>query len=276
MRLAVTHATHLKWDAEITESIMDVHLGPRDDTDQRVGRFRLRLDPPGHVRRYEDGFGNAAHLLTSIRPHTFMEVVAESDVQTFLDDPFKVPPRPPRPLGPVELADGLDPSPLVPRVAALDDLAARCASVDPFESIRRLMEMVYREFTYRPGVTDVSTSIEEVLDHHYGVCQDFAHLLIGLCRALRIPARYTSGYVVPSDAGSSSRGAGASHAWVEAFTPSHGWRGFDPTNNLLANERYVKIATGRDYRDVPPTRGTYRGQAVEDLDVEVRIRVLDP
>ncbi len=203
-----------------------------------------------------------------------MEVSAESEVQTFLEDPFETPARPPRQLGPVELADGLDPSPLVPNVPVVAQIAVLYGSNDAFDTVHRLMEMIYRDFTYRPGVTDVSTSIEDVIDHHYGVCQDFAHLLIGLCRALGIPARYASGYIVPSDAG--SRGAGASHAWVEAFTPSHGWRGFDPTNNLLANERYVKIAVGRDYRDVPPTRGTYRGRAAEDLEVEVKVRVLDP
>jgi transglutaminase-like putative cysteine protease len=281
MRLAITHATHLTWDDEVTESVMDVHLGPRDDTDQRVERFRLRVEPPMHVRRYEDGFGNAAHLLTTIRPYTSVEVIAESEVQTFLDDPFITPSRAPRALDPVELADGLDPSPLVPHVPVVAQLAEEYGSNDAFETVHRLMEMIYRDFTYRPGVTDVSTSIEQVIDHHYGVCQDFAHLLIGLCRSLGIPARYASGYIVPSEivpseAGSSSRGAGASHAWVEAFTPTHGWRGFDPTNSLLANERYVKIAIGRDYRDVPPTRGTYRGQVGEGLDVEVSVRVLDP
>jgi transglutaminase-like putative cysteine protease len=275
MRVAVTHATHLRWNEEVTESVMDVHLGPRDDTEQRIERFRLRVDPPGHVRRYEDGFGNAAHLLTCVRPHTYMDVVAESEVQTFMDDPFALPPRPPRPLGPVEMADGLDPSPLVPNVAVVADLAAAHRAADPFDSVHRLTEMIYRDFTYKSGVTDVSTSIEEVVEHHYGVCQDFAHLLIGLCRALRIPARYCSGYIVPSDGTLSSRGAGASHAWAEVFTPSHGWRGFDPTNNLLANERYVKVAIGRDYRDVPPTRGTFRGQAAEELDVEVKVRILD-
>jgi transglutaminase-like putative cysteine protease len=273
MRLHITHTTHLRWDDEITESVMDAHLGPRDDVDQRVERFRLRLDPLGHVRRYEDGFGNAAHLLTSIRPHNEMQVTAESEVQTFLADPFAVPDRTPRPLGPVDLADGLDASPLVPSVPVVTELAESYRSSDTFETTYRLMEMIYRDFTYRPGVTDVSTSIEAVVDHHYGVCQDFAHLLIGLCRALGIPARYTSGYFVPS---SSSRGAGASHAWVEAYTPSHGWRGYDPTNNLLANERYVKIAVGRDYRDVPPTRGTYRGQAAEELAVDVDVRVVEP
>jgi transglutaminase-like putative cysteine protease len=145
--------------------------------------------------------------------------------------------------------------------------------------VRQLAEMIHREFTYQRGVTDVTTSIERVITGRQGVCQDFAQLLVGLCRAIDIPARYVSGYIVAHSTGpgdnAPSRGDGASHAWVEAFTPSHGWRGFDPTNNLVANGHYVKVAIGRDYHDVPPTRGTYHGGANERLTVSVTTRALD-
>jgi transglutaminase-like putative cysteine protease len=132
---------------------------------------------------------------------------------------------------------------------------------------------------YRQHVTDVTTSIEQVVAGRQGVCQDFAQLLIGMCRAIDIPARYASGYIVARSMGpddhAPSRGDGASHAWAEVFTPTHGWRGFDPTNNLVANEHYVKVAIGRDYHDVPPTRGTYHGVAADQLSVAVSTRVLD-
>jgi transglutaminase-like putative cysteine protease len=279
MRVAVRHVTRLDFGDEITESVMDTRLGPRDDADQRVHRFQLRLDPPGHIRRYDDGFGNAAHLLTSMRPHNFVEVTAESEVQTYLNDPFQDPPRAPRALDVIELADYLQPSPLVPRLHALEELATPFRAADTFQAVRQLSEMIYRNFTYRAGVTDVTTSIERVIDGRHGVCQDFAQLLLGLCRAIDIPARYVSGYVVAQSTGPNdtppSRGAGASHAWVEAFIPSHGWRGFDPTNNLVANEHYVKIAIGRDYHDVPPTRGTYHGSGDEHLTVSVTTHTLD-
>jgi len=100
------------------------------------------------------------------------------------------------------------------------------------------------------------------------VCQDFAHLLLGLCRSIQIPARYVSGYIV-ADTNGPRRGIRASHAWVEAFTPTHGWRGFDPTNDLVASSYHVKLAIGRDYSDIPPHRGTFRGPAQEQLSVEV-------
>jgi transglutaminase-like putative cysteine protease len=277
----VSHLTRLDFADEVLESVMDTHLGPRDDADQHVERFELRLEPAGHVRRYQDGFSNTAHLLTHTRPHVFLQVTAESEVRTQLADPFQMPPRAPEPLGPMDLADGLDASPLVPRLAAVVDMAAPFRREDPaaaFDSVRGMSEMIFRDFTYRQGVTDVHTTIEHILEDRQGVCQDFAHLLIGLCRAIDIPARYTSGYIVINgDAASPAptRGSDASHAWVEAFTPTHGWRGFDPTNNLLANDRYVKIAIGRDYHDVPPTRGTYQGGGTERLTVAVTVRAID-
>jgi transglutaminase-like putative cysteine protease len=274
MRVAVQHVTRLEFAGEVSESIMDVRLGPHDDEHQHTQRFSLRWEPHGHVRRYADGFGNVAHLLTTIRTHGLVQVSAESEIETQLSDPFALPASAPPSPGPLELADAINPSQLVPALPVLTELAAPVRHLEPFEAVRRLSELVHHRFDYRPGVTDVTTSVAEVVSGGSGVCQDFAHLLIGLCRAIGIPARYVSGYIVTADAGGPSRGAGASHAWAEAFTPSHGWRGFDPTNNLLANDRYIKVAVGRDYHDVPPTRGTYRGASVGNLGVAVSTRVL--
>lgn len=281
MRVAVSHVTRLDFAAEVMESVMDAHLGPRDDADQSAERFELRLEPAGHVRRYQDGFANTAHLLTNTRPHAFLQVTAESEIRTQLADPFQMPGRAPEPLDPMELADGLDPSRLVPRLPVVQEMASPFRVADPadaFASVRNMTGMIYRDFTYRQGVTNVNTSVEHIVEDRQGVCQDFAHLLIGLCRAVGIPARYVSGYIVTNGNAPGSaptRGSDASHAWVEAFTPTHGWRGFDPTNNLLANDRYVKIAIGRDYHDVPPTRGTYQGGGAERLTVAVSVRAID-
>ena len=273
MKIAVTHVTRIDFDDEVSETVMNAHLGPRDDADQRVERFSLRVEPAGHVRRYEDGFGNSAHLITTVRPHTFLQLSAESEVDTYMVDPFQPPPRLQRALDAVARADCLDPSPLVPRLPILSEMAGPFRSDDTFVAVQRMSEMIFRDFTYRQNVTDVTTSVEHIVKGRQGVCQDFAHLLLGLCRALDIPCRYTSGYVVPAD--SEQRGGGASHAWVEAFSATHGWRGYDPTNNLLANEHYVKIATGRDYSDVPPTRGISHGSSGERLSVVVSARVVE-
>jgi transglutaminase-like putative cysteine protease len=268
MKISVIHTTRVDYDAEVVEGVMDVRLGPFSDADQRWERFDLCVDPAAGVRSYSDGFGNSAHLITVGRPHSFIEVVTRGEIETFLDDPFVPPPEP---------APALQPS----------DHPATPA--DTFEAIRAMMGHVYANFSYQEHVTSVTTTVPDVLAGRTGVCQDFAHVLIGLCRGIDVPARYVSGYIVVADqqhtqsAGSQRqsqwqsqstepgprRGAGASHAWVEAYTPTHGWRGFDPTNNLVAASNHVKMAIGRDYSDVPPTRGTFRGAAEERLAVEV-------
>jgi transglutaminase-like putative cysteine protease len=271
MKACILHVTRLEYDADVVESAMDLRLGPLEDADQDIENFQLRVEPEGHIRRYVDGFGNAAHLLTSTQPHRYLEVTMRCSVQTLLADPFMLPLQPPAPLDPVTLSDALDPSPLVPPCPALDEMAQAFRSLEPFEAAHSVSAMIYDRFAYRQGVTDVTTTVEQILEQRAGVCQDFAHLLIGLCRVLRIPARYVSGYII-SSGDDGRRGAGASHAWVEAYTPSHGWRGFDPTNNLVANTQYVKIARGRDYADVPPSRGTFRGSANEELQVSVTTR----
>ncbi|MBV8716668.1 MAG: transglutaminase family protein [Chloroflexi bacterium] len=273
MRLTVHHENRFEFEGEVTESVMDVRLGPFEDAHQRVQRFQLRWEPPGHVRRYEDGFGNVGHLLTTMRTHSTLQLSTDIEVETLLHDPFQQPVEAPRPLGPVERADSLNPSALVPALDSLSEMAEPFGLLEPFDAARQMMAMIYEQFEYQPGVTDVTTSVAHVFQGRQGVCQDFAHLLIGLCRAIRLPARYVSGYILTGDHNDEpSRGSGASHAWAEVFTPTHGWRGFDPTNNLVANDRYVKIALGRDYHDVPPTRGTYQGAVVGKLEVAVSTR----
>ena len=283
MRVLVTHKTRLDYDGEVSEGVMDVRLGPLNDAHQRWERHEVHVAPSGAVRRYQDGFGNAASLITVPRIHSFVEVVSDGIVETLLDNPFTPPTGRPRPLTFAEQFDYLRPSKHVAVGEEVTALAAphRPASqADAFDAVRALSALVYGGFSYEKDVTTIGTTVSEVIASKRGVCQDFAHVLLALCRALEIPARYVSGYLVldenaPEIEGKPSRGAGASHAWVEAWTPTHGWRGFDPTNNVLASENHVKMAIGRDYADVPPSRGVYRGSAPETLSVEVTTKILD-
>ena len=283
MRVQVTHKTRLDYEGEVTEGVMDVRLGPLNDTHQRWERHDLRVSPSGSIRRYLDGFRNEAHLVTVPRVHSYVEVVSSGIVETLLDNPFAIPTGRPRPLSASELFDFQRPSKHVSVDEAVIALAAphRPSSLDlTFDAIVALNDLIYRGFSYEKEVTSIGTTVAEVLECKRGVCQDFAHVLLALCRSLEIPARYVSGYLVldesaPERDGKPSRGAGASHAWVEAWSPTHGWRGFDPTNNVLASESHVKMAIGRDYADVPPSRGVYRGRAPEKLTVEVTTKILD-
>jgi len=289
VHVALSHLTRLEYGAEVTEGVMDVRLGPLSDAHQRWLRFDLRAAPNAAVHGYTDGFLNAAHLVSLRRPHRYVEVVSRGEVETLLDDPFALPEQAPAPLGRAERADYLLPSPLVAPDGRLEELAAPFRPRSPehtFEAVQGLMSLVYREFAYEQEVTQVSSTVSDVISERRGVCQDFAHVLIGLCRAIGVPARYVSGYIVSLEqqqsqrlgsmqqsqsSGPTYRGSGASHAWAEAFTPTHGWRGFDPTNNLVASTHHVKMAIGRDYHDVSPTRGAYRGNAEEHLTVDVDV-----
>ena len=281
MKVHLEHITRLDYSTDVVEGVMDVRLGPLSDADQRWDVFTIAVSPSGSVRRYTDGFGNRAHLITVAKPHRMLEVVTRCDVVTTLADPFSPPLQRPRPLTPSEIADYLSPSALVPVSSELAGIAEPFRPTSPdaaFESVRLLSKFVHDEFTYTKNVTTVATTVEEVLSHRTGVCQDFAHLLIGLCRSIGIPARYVSGYTVSTNDGESGGAIAdteASHAWAEAYTPMHGWRGFDPTNDLVASTAHIKIAIGRDYADVPPTRGTFRGQAYERLTVSVETRQVE-
>ena len=150
----------------------------------------------------------------------------------------------------------------------------------PFsESLRALNTHLFRTLRYRPGATDAGTTVEQFLKVKEGVCQDFAHLMISVCRAAGIPARYVSGYIEtdpvlgpdgePLD--TALIGATASHAWLEIFTPQGLWVGFDPTNDCLEGERHVQIGIGRDYADVPPMKGIFQGSNAQSLSVQVRV-----
>ena len=271
MKVRVEHLTRFEYDSDVVESVIDVRLGPRSDAHQRWGAFEIGIEPAGSYRRYSDGFGNTGFLVTLARPHKRLHLRTAGEIETLLVDPFAVPTQRPGSLGPSALADCLDPSPLVPAVPELEALAAphRPASPDDtFDAVQRLMHLVNERLDYVAGVTTVETTVVDVLGEPRGVCQDFAHLLVGLCRSVGIPARYVSGYIV-AEAGGPRRGIRASHAWVEAYTPTHGWRGFDPTNDLVASAYHVKLVIGRDYSDIPPHRGTFRGPAQEALSVEV-------
>ncbi len=140
---------------------------------------------------------------------------------------------------------------------------------DPLCLLREINTQVYQAFDYVPNSTDVDSPIDVALESRQGVCQDYAHIMIALVRSLGIPCRYVSGYLYTNKQDRST--PDATHAWVEAYLPQTGWIGFDPTNNVLAGERHIRVAVGRDYNDVPPTRGVFKGNAETELEVEVHV-----
>jgi transglutaminase-like putative cysteine protease len=144
---------------------------------------------------------------------------------------------------------------------------------DVWSDVRRMCRHVFTSFTYRPRSTGVATLATDAIKLRAGVCQDFAHVALGMCRCAGIPARYVSGYFVKSQRQPDEEEA--SHAWIEAYIPGYGWASYDPTHDRVADERYIKIASGRDYGDIRPVSGTYRGGKTRSLEVEVRVRAVE-
>jgi transglutaminase-like putative cysteine protease len=270
MNLSVVHRTVLAYDDLIADTSMEMRLRPRDESGQRCLGYDLRVEPRGPVRSYRDAFGNQVEVYNHRAPHRRVVVEARSVVLT----------SPPLAARESSISEGeryrllrFD-GPVVdsPALRALSaELAAPGVVATP-DLLTDLAALVHGRFVYEPNVTNVASTIDDLLTFGRGVCQDFAHLWIGLCRALGIPARYVSGYIWNGD----ERQEQASHAWGEAWVPGQGWLAYDPTNYTpegqgRAVEQHVRVAIGRDYRDVPPTRGVFRGAARETLSVDVRV-----
>lgn len=277
MKLHVFHRTHFSYGQPVRDSLNEVRLQPVDTTIQKVESFALKIAPYAQPKHQLDFYRNHVHRFDVLTPHNTLEVEANSVVHTFAPpDPASGLSVPLSSMGKcLDLADCYDflqPSTYVSIDADVTQVAAQIIAgrADAWSAVVALLRFIDDEFRYQPAVTNVHTKMSEVLRLRQGVCQDFAHVVIGLCRALKIPARYVSGYLYngPAD---QLKGAQASHAWLEVYLPGHDWIGIDPTNHMQTGERHVKIATGRDYADVSPIRGTYRGTSERTLRVDVLV-----
>ena len=279
MDLSIRHRTTFVYEGKAHESVNEARLRPLDDATQVCRDFTLSVTPDADPRAYEDFYGNTVHYFEVFGHHTSLTVEATSIVATTPTDE-----RPPVPIVSWEdlqrspdremLAEFYSPTQYVPlddafRTEAEDALAG--GPTDVWADVRRLGEYINWRFTYMPMVTGVETPANRALELRRGVCQDFAHVHLGLCRSLGLPTRYVSGYFFNDKR--PEREAEASHAWIEAWLPDFGWVAYDPTHAREADERYVKIATGRDYADIRPVSGTYRGAPTRVLEVDVEVRV---
>jgi len=266
MILRVEHTTEFGYDDPIVEAYTELRLRPLEGGGQHCTSFRLATEPLGlRVREYRDHFGNDVRHFDVLESHERLAVTAASEVITpawFTGDR-----RQPTPL---ELHDFLSPTGYTPFAGAVTELAKSHAAVaGGFARASELMTAVHGKLVYEPGATDVQTRADEVLGLGRGVCQDFAHVMIAACRYGGIAARYVSGYLFdPTLEGDNA----ASHAWVDIWDEERGWIALDPTHDREQTESYVRVAVGRDYADVPPTRGVYKGGANETLSVRVGLQ----
>jgi transglutaminase-like putative cysteine protease len=273
MIIEVQHETRLAYNEPVAESVTEVRVEPVSDPDQSCRSFHLAVSPAAPLFRYLDGFGNSVHHFNLLHPHGEVRVLSASVVQTHprfrgLDD---CPARFPLDREDVEL-DALaflalrGPTQATPKLQALVEELRPPTGERLTDVVIRVRRHIHEHFRYAPHATLASSAIDEILEQGKGVCQDFSHLMIALLRSLGIPARYVSGYIHRPGKDSQS------HAWCEVWLPVLGWTGMDPTNDCVAHDHFVKVGVGRDFTDVPPNKGVYRGKAHEAIFVRVETR----
>lgn len=282
----LSHTTEYRYPAPVRNSHNELRLQPLTDRWQTCHAFQLVIAPAARVFAYalpEGGVHHFSHRL----PHDFLRITAESEVETRLTNPFALLDFVSEDHGfyqQVAVANDyceyLLPSERIPsdryilRECEQIAASARWEAAGPSSAafLLALIQLLHREFRYEPGSTHVHTSISEVFIYRRGVCQDFAQVMLAVCRSVGIPARYVSGYLFTGNGLISND---ATHAWVECLLPDGQWHGFDPTNNMVVNDAYIRVHTGRDYSDVAPVRGLYQGPPACGLSVAVQVQAVE-
>ncbi len=282
VRYEIEHVSRYLYASPMRNCVMSLCLKPRDDPGQRLLRFEVSTVPDASLNDERDSFGNTKHVLNIHREHQGLEITARSTVETSRIIPA------PHSSGAQSWKevrswtesfvywDFTHASALTGPSPALTNFVDRLGLMpgeDPVESLRRLSDTLHHSFEYVPGSTSAVSPIDDILESGQGVCQDYAHVMIAIARSWGVPARYVSGYVCFSETGMQAPES-ASHAWVECRLPDLGWVAFDPTNRGFVDERYVRIAVGRDYQDTAPTRGVLVGGVGSSLEVNVRMRAI--
>jgi transglutaminase-like putative cysteine protease len=281
MRYQAVHTTTYRYEEPVGQCLSETHLTPRSFPGQLVLDSKIEVEPPPTVlESHYDYYGNEVSMIGIFKTHESLRVTATSLID--------VDPPPARPLPASSWEDVrkhlvLHPdsdslaayeftfdSPFVPASQQLLEFGA--ATFKPgrplAEAVVELSSRIHKEFSYKPKSTSIDMPLKEVLKRRQGVCQDFAHIMIGVLRSYQLAARYVSGYL---RSGAQYLGAEASHAWVSVYLPQHGWLDLDPTNNVIPREGHVTVAWGRDYGDVTPVKGISLGGGGQTVDVAVRV-----
>lgn len=286
IRYRIRHETTYDYRRNVTLSQQILHMTPRSFAHQTVVSHQLVIDPdPPDWSRHVDYFGNVSQAFTLASPHRRLIIRADSVIELHA-----------RPDAAAthhsvsweaqrdQLANPID-ADLLAQVAFLYDSPHVVCSTDlrdyalpMFSSGRPLLdacqdltEQIFRDFEFDPEATTISTPLVEVLEGRRGVCQDFAHLMIGCLRSLGLACRYVSGYILTTPPAGEEKlvGADASHAWVSVYCSGLGWIDYDPTNRCLVQDEHVTVGWGRDYGDVAPIRGLVLGGGGQKLKVGV-------
>ncbi len=272
----IQHITRYTYDRPVKENISQVRIFPLEDENQSLISSELQITGEPHIETSIDYFGNKVGEFGLMKPHQEMTIDSRFVVHT--NDSWKPPGRLPFTIRDIANAIQTDLKLIwlsePERIASQDIIEQLLYETDiahkpVVEIAEACCAYIFRNFTYTKGITSVETTIDEILEHKSGVCQDFAHVLLQMLRSIGLPSRYVSGYVCPNKSG--MRGEGATHAWVEYYLPGTGWIGLDPTNNVFAGPFHVRLATGKDFADCTPVKGAFKGIAHQVLSVFVSV-----
>jgi transglutaminase-like putative cysteine protease len=280
-KFKIQHITKYTYEVPVRDSANQIMLYPVSDAHQEILLQQLFVTGNPQIERHTDYFNNEIGTFTHSQPHKELIIDSKLEVATV------------RKAAPEDITSAAE------QWAELQTMRYQIPFIDflrtepsnalqqihdimkamhndshtPLKSALNFCSYVFENFTYKKGITTVDTTVDEIWNIKSGVCQDFAHILLTMLRLIHIPARYVSGYICPNKNG--MRGEGATHAWVEAYIPSYGWLGLDPTNNCIADDNHVRLAVGKNYYDCSPVRGTYRGTSNHTLEVAVTVSYED-
>lgn len=272
----IVHITKYLYSLPVKETINELRLFPHNFDNQDVLQFQLLITNNPYVEISNDYYGNRVGNFNNLE--TQQEMIIESRMLVRVTHSLKIPKIDSTTVE--DLISEKEKSILLQRLSHPESIKKQ-DEIDlilkdifkPEKSIiviaQECNEYIFKNFIYTKGITNIQTTIDEILAIRKGVCQDFAHLLLQLLRTVGIPSRYVSGYICSST--SSYRGEGATHAWVEIYTPTQGWLGLDPTNNIWTMDNHVKLSVGRNFYDCSPVKGTFKGFARQTLSVSVSI-----
>jgi transglutaminase-like putative cysteine protease len=272
VRYLIEHETVLAFPKPVREHQCELRLAPREDGLQRRIACAIEVTPEATLGTHVDCFGNLVHRLSLLAPHDGVRVQVRAEVETSLTNPFDYEPLPAdaerawlerqlreEPTLYDFLLHRSDAVPEAARALAACAPPAYAAERNLIQNVQAAMAWAGATFRYAPGTTEVHGALAEFAEQRAGVCQDFAHVLIAVVRGWGFAARYVMGYVEPGAIAPEAQETEATHAWAEVLIPGAGWRGFDATAGLVANESYVPVAVGRESRDAAPLRGTFKG-----------------
>jgi transglutaminase-like putative cysteine protease len=292
MLYRITHKTRYTYASPVSLCHSETRILPRNTDRQTCLKSMLVIEPePAAYRERKDFFGNRVGYFAIQRAHDHLTITATSDAQVAPRNSEALTGDTPWEAVRAQMASGADTATRDARLFTLDSPLTRRSQTQAdyarpsfpsgrpaLEATRDLMTRIHRDFAYVPGFTTVATPLEAVMEHRRGVCQDFAHVAVACLRSTGLPARYVSGYLETAPPPGKERliGADASHAWFSVYTPSSGWVDFDPTNNIMPDDRHIIVGWGRDFLDVTPVKGIMFGSGTQLLTVSVDVAPIMP